>query len=460
MNIQSTRFSAQAPQRKRPDFGQGIPGYTGPEDGLSHPRFQGLVKKANQLMIAGAYRLELENEENFPHQGPQVYAPTHPSMFDPPLVASLSNRDLRYLANVYVFDGFRGKVMTWGGAFPVHRDEPRFTTKRHAVDLIREGKGFVIFPEGGIADPQEHGQVGPLMKGAAKLAILGEAESVVPIATDYQPDRKERKREKLWGGMASAGVLAGGLVSALGGPVARTVGGALTGALAGGYLVGKINRNLTDNPEWFDPFPKYFATANGGLLGAAIGGALGAVAGVALPADASRLAVGSLAVGAASSTVKIAEGIRTRPIARVRIGEPLKVKDYTDRHATTGEAADEMTLDLHRAMSREKKALNGVEQAEPSFRGKVVETLKTTDGTLPPQPVAGPNKLRATFQYGAKPVLGGLATGLASAALASALGAGPPALFGTAGAIVGLASGALASLSDSEKARSLPPEAR
>ena len=254
---------------------------------------------------------------------------------------------MRYLANIYVFDGFRGKVMTWGGAFPLHRDNPRFKTSRHAVDVLRQGKGFVIFPEGGIADAQKDGQVGPLKRGAAKLAIIGQAESVVPIATDYQPDTEDRPHERLRGHLVAAAVTVGGAVSALGGPLARAVGGVITGAVAGAYVAGQVNRNITHNPEWFDPFPRYYATLNGGLLGAAVGGAIGWVAGQFLPEDASRLAVGALSLAAGLSSERIAEGLRTRPLARVRIGKPLMVKDYTDQHPTTRKAADALTLDLH-----------------------------------------------------------------------------------------------------------------
>ena len=63
---------------KQKNFGEGVPGYTGPADGLSHPRFTGAIKTLNRWMIAGAYRLEVEGGENFPHQGASGLC-SHPS---------------------------------------------------------------------------------------------------------------------------------------------------------------------------------------------------------------------------------------------------------------------------------------------------------------------------------------------------------------------------------------------
>lgn len=439
-----TRAAAkpETPEEPVENFGEGIPGYTGPADGLSHPKFRWLTGPLNKALVAGCFRMEVEGQENFPHEGPQVYCPTHPSMFDPPLVAALSSRDLRYLANIYVFDGARGKLMTWGGAFPLHRDNPKFKTVRHSVDVIRQGKGFVIFPEGGIASEQEAGQVGPLKKGAAKLAILGGAQAITPIATDYQPNTKSRPLETAVGALASAGIAVGGALSAFGGPVTRIVGGTISGALTGMFVAGKINRNITYNPEWYDPFPKYFATVNGGLLGAAIGGLTGGLASALLPPGGAQLAGVAMGLGAGAGAWNIAQGWRDRDVARVRIGKPIPVAPYVEKYGTTREAADALTIDLHKALAVEKNALNGVAQAEPSFRGKVEETLAVDEnGNPPPPPASGPDKLKATLNYAAVP----LATGTAGTLLglgASALFGLPPALTATAGLVGGVAVGA------------------
>lgn len=463
----SVNTEAAAPQGPEYDlpkdhFGYGIPNYTGPADGLSRePKMKPLLGFLNKAMIAGCYRMEVEGKENFIEEGPQIYCPTHPSMFDPPLIAALSNRDMRYPANIYVFDGMRGPIMTMGGGFPLHRDNPRMKTKRHMIDIIKQGKGFVIFPEGGVASEQEFGQVGPLKKGAAKLAIMGEAENIIPIAIEYRDDNKERKGEAIAGGLAAAAVGVAGVLSAFGGPVTRAIGGALTGAVTGAYVGGKVNRNITSNPEWFDQFPKYYATMNGGLLGGAIGAIAGGIAGTFLPDGASQLTTAALGVGAGTSTLAIAEGLRTRPVAHLKIGKPLEVAPYKEEHKTLQKAGDALTLDLHKALSAEKNALNGVEQLEPAFREHVEETLKLAPGEVaPPPPIAGPNKLKATFKYGSSPVVhGGIGT-LVGMGVSAALGM-DPALGTAAGLVVGVTTGALSTINKAVKAGAeLPPELR
>lgn len=468
MNIASTQKSIPLNQRNlkpaskkaadsspEPNFGADIPGYTGPADGYSQQKFTSIIGAINKAMIAGCYRMEVENPEKFKHDGAQVYCPTHPSMFDPPLIASLTKRDLRYPANIYVFNGIRGKVINWGGAFPLHRDKPKARTMRHMVDVIKQGKGFVIFPEGGIAAEQEKGQVGPLKKGAARLALMGGAEAITPIAIEYRPDTKERPGEALAGAAVATAVTVGGVMSAFGGPVTRAVAGAVTGAITGAYVGGKVNRNITSNPQWFDAFPKYFATVNGGLLGGTIGAIAGGLATSLMPQGSSQVVQTALGLGAGASTYKIAEGIRTRDIAHVRIGDPIPVAPYKEKYQNNRKAGDALTIDLHKALSKELKAVNGVEQLEPAFRGKVEETCKNA----PPPPASGPNKLKATIKYGAAPVMQG--------AIGSAVGAGLSAVFGVspsigsaAGLALGVTTGALTSIGRAVAASGLAPELR
>ncbi len=356
-------------------FGHYVPGYTGPDDGLSHPRFQTLCRTLNKALIAGCFRLEVEGEENMPHTGAHVYAPAHPSMFDPPLVAALTPRQMRYLANVYVFDGFRGKMMTWGGAFPLNREQPNIKTMRHCVDTLKAGHGLCIFPEGGIADPQKDGHVGPLKRGAAYFALRGGAESVVPIGIRYIQDEKKRTGETLVGALAAVGVAATGLAAgAIGGYPARIAVATLAGALTGAYAAGKLIYDRTDNPEWFDPFPKYFAMLNAGSLGAAAGAAVGGFSAALFP-EAAGVVAGVTGFTGALATYGIVKGWRDRDIARVVIGKPIKTAEFRNRPIREGTRA--LTVELHRQLGAVTSQLSGVpyDDTLEKFRGKVEETL-------------------------------------------------------------------------------------
>ena len=343
-------------------FGVNVPNYTGPEDGLSRRRFPSVLGPLNRLLIAGCYRLEADGLDNFPQDGRHVYCPTHPSYFDPPLIASLTERDMRYIANVNVFDGVRGHFMTWGGAFPVHRDAARVKTLRHAVEVLEQGKGLCIFPEHNVVADEARipDQVNPLKKGAAYFALRGHAESIVPIAIDYQPGVKPQLAARTAASLAVA--VTGALAAAWGGPTARIAVAAAAGALAGAYAGGKLLFDAVPNPGAYDPFPKYFATLRGGAAGAALGAA---VAGFAT-AYAGDVAAGLSGLAGIAGACALTRAWQGRPVARVLVGEPLKVAPYQQEALRTG--VDRLTQDLHAALGRTSQQLTGVPYAADAPR--------------------------------------------------------------------------------------------
>lgn len=378
--LMPTRAAAASPPKEEKtdeprSFGHYVPGYTGPDDGLSHPKFRLLCRSLNQVLISGCFRMEVEGRENIPKSGATLWAPAHPSMFDPPLVAALNPKQMRYLANIYVFDGFRGKMMTWGGAFPLNRENPDIKTMRHCMDTLKSGSDLCIFPEGGIADPQKDGHVGPLKKGAAYFAIRGGAENVLPIGIRYIQNDKPRTDETVVGALAATGVAAAGLAAGcLGGYPARVAVSALAGAVAGAYAAGKLTYDRTDNPEWFDPFPKYFATLNAGCMGAAGGAALFGITAALFGEAAPAIATTSGLVGGAA-TYGIVKGWRDRDIARVVVGKPIPVEEFRQMGLREGTRA--LTVELHRQLGAATSKLSGVpyDDTREKFRGKVEETL-------------------------------------------------------------------------------------
>jgi len=367
------------------NVGHYVPGYTGPRDGLSHPKYGWLCRNINRALIAGQYRLEVEGGENLPTEGAHVYCPTHPSYFDPPLIAHITApRDVRYVANIYVFDGIRGRLMTWGGAFPVNREKADFRTMRHCKSIVQQGKGLCIFPAGVIEDEHWEGKIGSLKKGAAHFAVTGGAESVVPIAIDYVPNARQRPRETAMGLVAAASVLAAGVGTALvGGPSARILASTLTATLAGTYIGGKIMRDRTPITDRCDVFPKYFATLNGAACGAVAGGLLGGLGAAFLGAH-SPVVTGIAAAAGAFGTWGLARAWRDRDIARVVIAKPLPVAPYRESYPNRKEAVRALTIDLHRALGTTKSYLSGVpyDDTAEKFRGNIVENMKPQ---TPPQ---------------------------------------------------------------------------
>lgn len=95
------------------------------------------------------FRLRASGLENMPADG-FVLAPNHTSNFDPwPLGMALwPRRQLHWMAKVELFKPVVGTLISWGGAFPVHRGKGDERAIATAVERVRAGEVVVIFPEG------------------------------------------------------------------------------------------------------------------------------------------------------------------------------------------------------------------------------------------------------------------------------------------------------------------------
>ena len=363
------------------NVGADVPGYTGPADGLSHPRATWLMKPLNKAVIAGRYRLEVEGRENIPQRGPNMYCPTHPSMFDPPLVPAVVNpKDMRFMANKFVFDGVRGVLMTWGGAFPVDREKPSVLTCRHSLEVLRSGSDLCVFPEGRLADEHKDGRIGAIKKGPAAFALKSGVDHIVPMAIHYASNTQPRLGEKAVGILAATAVTAAGVAAAAcGSPAVQTAACAAVTGMVSAFVVGRAAHRVTPEPEWNNQWPKYIEMLRWG----AAAGAVGALAGAfALPHAALPL----MSAAAGLATVLTNRAWANRDVAHVKITPPIALDAYRDQTATDGPekglrrkaSIRQLTVDLHRAMGHAKAELTGVpyDDSAEKFQGTIKETLR------------------------------------------------------------------------------------
>ncbi|MBF2037142.1 MAG: 1-acyl-sn-glycerol-3-phosphate acyltransferase [Leptolyngbyaceae cyanobacterium T60_A2020_046] len=132
-------------------------------------------------------------QENLPHSGPVILAPTHRARWDSiilPLAAGRveTGRDLRYMVTSDEVKGIQGWFIRRLGGFPVNVRSPSISSLRHGIDLLQQGEMLVIFPEGGIFRDRV---VHRLKPGLARLAVQAEAlppalgVKVVPVSIHY-----------------------------------------------------------------------------------------------------------------------------------------------------------------------------------------------------------------------------------------------------------------------------------
>ncbi len=136
-------------------------------------------------------QIRIQGVEHLPVNGPLVLAPKHFSRWDPVVLALLSTEPLWFMTNANQFSGIQGWFIRQVGAFPVDLARPQVSSFKYAIDLLKDQKKLVLFPEGGIVRDQ---LVRPLKPGFSRLVLQAEHTlgglgiPVVPIALHYTPD--------------------------------------------------------------------------------------------------------------------------------------------------------------------------------------------------------------------------------------------------------------------------------
>ena len=308
-------------------------------------------------------RVEIEGEENLPTDGANLYAITHASQLDLAIMSQIPKQDVRTLLTI---DAFRnpvsGKLATDLGAIPVDRENPSQTTRNHPKEVLQEGASIGVYPEGTFTEEAAHGRVGPLKKGAAAIAILGEADGVVPVALHYEKGNSSQPKEDRAGWLAGAAVAAGTFLAASGGPVARTLGGVVSGSVIGMSLGSYGGSFKVKGENFWSPGKRLAAVAGGGLAGAVVGGvagglmANGAMAGTGLSLTMSGFS--GLAVRGMN------EWWQNRPVAKVKIGAKFSIDDRIERSKLGKEQlrqeTRELTEEIHQSLGSLKSELSGV----------------------------------------------------------------------------------------------------
>lgn len=132
------------------------------------------------------WRVRAEGMERIPATGPVIFASTHESFLDPPIVGAYVRRHIWFMARRSLF--FSGKersrFRTWVGSLcgiiEVDRDGTGLGALRGAEEKLREGGAVLIFPEG---TRSEDGSVQEFRAGVGLLAKRTGAK-VVPVSLD------------------------------------------------------------------------------------------------------------------------------------------------------------------------------------------------------------------------------------------------------------------------------------
>jgi 1-acyl-sn-glycerol-3-phosphate acyltransferase len=136
------------------------------------------VRAVAVVLTSGLWRIRVEGRDRLPAGVPYVVAPVHRSYVDFLIVAVAVPRLLRYMVKDSVWRAPRlGRLIEWGGSFPVDRGNADRQALRNAERAIAGGDPVVVFPEG---RRKEGPVVEDLYDGAAWVACRNRVP-IVPI---------------------------------------------------------------------------------------------------------------------------------------------------------------------------------------------------------------------------------------------------------------------------------------
>lgn len=122
------------------------------------------------------YRCKVSGVENIPEEGGFVLCANHIHAMDPVMLAVSVKRRLYFMAKKELFEHwFTGPFLRSLGAFPVDRQTTDMRSYRHALDILRDGKGLLVFSQGTRMKELSD------MKGGAALFSLKTDAPIVPV---------------------------------------------------------------------------------------------------------------------------------------------------------------------------------------------------------------------------------------------------------------------------------------
>lgn len=129
------------------------------------------------VLLKVLYRIKVVGKEHLP-SGPFLLVSNHISFLDPPIIGSTCPVELHFIANARLFrNSFFNRLITALNAHPIDLTKQDSQAIRLALQLLKEGKPLVIFPEG---ERSSDGETMDLKLGASMLAFRSEVP-IVPV---------------------------------------------------------------------------------------------------------------------------------------------------------------------------------------------------------------------------------------------------------------------------------------
>lgn len=123
--------------------------------------------------------VKLVGKENLPKEGPVILAVNHTSLWDPPVLIASVPRHMRVMAKKELFDHKMLKpILNLADAFPVTRGANDIGAIKTALQTLKNGDVFAIFPSGRRVLANESSEA----KAGVALIAARSGAPVIPVA--------------------------------------------------------------------------------------------------------------------------------------------------------------------------------------------------------------------------------------------------------------------------------------
>ncbi len=135
-----------------------------------------LLMRALMRFMAPRYRVS--GRHNIPRRGPVIFAANHLSDFDPPVIGAAIRFPIAWMAKRELWEiSWLAPILDFFCCFAVDPASPDRAAIKQALEVLKNGDGLVVFPEGRISPS---GELGPILPGALLIAMKSGAP-VVPV---------------------------------------------------------------------------------------------------------------------------------------------------------------------------------------------------------------------------------------------------------------------------------------
>ena len=123
--------------------------------------------------------LKIYGRENIPKTGGFILAPNHISYYDPPFVGSCVNRPIHFFAKYELFKNrLFASILRRINSIPVKRGTIDRQALKIAIEVIKQGSGLTVFPEG------TRSKTDKLLKAKPGLGLIAR-QAECPIVPAY-----------------------------------------------------------------------------------------------------------------------------------------------------------------------------------------------------------------------------------------------------------------------------------